>query len=254
MQSLGNRLRILDVWVDPVDMEMAVQKVHSFIEKGARPHVIYAINPEKNFSVPRSPSLHRSFREADLLIPDGIGVVAAARMIYGARISRVPGVELSARICALAAEKGYRIFIYGGKEEVSLRAVEVLRDRFPGIQILGRANGYLQDDQMEGLIDQINRSKAEILFVALGSPRQELWISEYKDSLKTVRLCQGIGGTLDTIAGTVQRAPEFWRRWNVEWLYRLLAEPKRIKRQSVLPVFATQVLFLKLRNMMNFSA
>ncbi|NWF55873.1 MAG: WecB/TagA/CpsF family glycosyltransferase, partial [Syntrophaceae bacterium] len=174
--------------------------------------------------------------------------------IYGVKICRVPGVELSERICALAAQKGYRVFIYGAREEVNRRAAEVLQERFPAIRIAGRANGYLPEDQMGDLIDRINLSGAEILFVALGSPKQELWISRFREDLKTVRVCQGIGGTLDTLAGTVRRAPEFWCRWNGEWLYRLLAEPRRIKRQRVLPLFATQVIFLKFRNLMNLPA
>jgi N-acetylglucosaminyldiphosphoundecaprenol N-acetyl-beta-D-mannosaminyltransferase len=253
MQTLGNRLSILDVWVDPVDMESALRKVQSFIEMGRKTHVIYAVNPEKSFSIPQDPSLHQAFREADLLIPDGIGVVLAARMIHGAKIARVPGVDLQARICARAAEKGYRVFVYGAKEEVNRKAVQNMRCQYPGLQIVGRANGYVKEEQMKGLISRINRSRPEILFVALGSPKQEMWINRYKDSLKTVRVCQGIGGTLDTIAGTVKRAPQIWCRLSAEWLYRLLSNPRRIRRQRVLPLFACRIFFTKLRSLFNFS-
>ena len=114
----------------------------------------------------------------------------------------------------------------------------MLAERFPGLKIAGRANGYVKDEEMPGLIEKINESGAAVLFVALGSPKQEKWFAKYKDKLPHVRVVQGIGGTLDTIGGTVKRAPEFWCRHNLEWLYRLLSEPKRIARQRVLPVFA----------------
>ena len=158
--------------------------------------------------------------------------------LHGVRLSRVPGVEVMHAISRLSARKGYRIFIYGAKEEVSRIACERLQILYPGIHIVGRENGYLPAEKMPGLIDRINASGAEVLFLALGSPKQERWLSEHRDNLKTVRVCQGIGGTLDTIAGTVKRAPDVWCRLNGEWLYRLICEPQRVRRQMVLPVFA----------------
>lgn len=246
MSQHENRLSILNVWVDPVDMTGALERVERFIEEGDRPHSLFAVNPEKNFSVPRDPQLHRMFRDADLLIPDGIGVVLAARILYRVRMSRVPGVEMMEEICRLSAQKGYKVFIYGAKEEVSARSVEILQKRYPSLEIAGRANGYVSAEEMPTLIEQINASGAQVLFLALGSPRQENWYAKYADRLQTVRVCQGIGGTLDTIAGTVKRAPRIWCRYNLEWLYRLLAEPQRIARQKVLPVFAYRVLRTKL--------
>ncbi len=249
MHIMKARLNILNIWVDPVSMNDALEQVKQFIEHGDHPHTIFAANPEKNFSVPRDPLLYEAFKTADLLIPDGIGVVLAARLLHRARLSRLPGVELMHAICRLAAEKGYRIFIYGAREEVSKVAYERLHKLYPGVHLVGRANGYVQDNEMPQLIEQINETRSEILFLALGSPKQEKWLSEHKDSLKTVRVCQGIGGTLDTIAETVKRAPDIWCRFNAEWLYRLLVEPRRIKRQKVLPLFAWLVLSAKLRKL-----
>jgi N-acetylglucosaminyldiphosphoundecaprenol N-acetyl-beta-D-mannosaminyltransferase len=246
MSQHENRLKILNVWVDPVDMNGALERVESFIEKGDRPHSLFAVNPEKNFSVPRDPQLHKVFRDADLLIPDGIGVVLAARILYRVRLARVPGVEMMEEICRLSAGKGYKVFIYGAKEKVSAKSVEILQKRYPSLEIVGRANGYVSPEEMPTLIEQINDSGAQVLFLALGSPRQENWFAKYADQLHTVRVCQGIGGTLDTIAGTVKRAPRLWCRYNLEWLYRLLAEPQRIARQKVLPIFAYRVLRTKL--------
>ena len=242
-----NRLKILSVWVDMVDMQQALARVSDFVEKVVRPHSIFAVNPEKNFSVPKDTVLYDTFKTADLLLPDGIGMVWAAKVLYGVKLSRVPGVELMDNICRLSERKGYRIFIYGAREDVNKMAVDVLRKRYPELEIAGRSNGYVKEDEMGDLVKRINASGAEILFLATGSPKQEIWFARHKDFLKNVRVCQGIGGTLDTIAGNVKRAPEIWQKYYAEWLYRLLAEPKRIKRQKVLPIFATAIIMSKLK-------
>jgi exopolysaccharide biosynthesis WecB/TagA/CpsF family protein len=144
-------------------------------------------------------------------------------------------------LCGLAERRGYPIFLYGASEQVSETAAARLQERFPGLKIAGRANGYVPAEEMDGLVDRINQSGAKILFVALGSPRQERWIAEHRSKLQ-VKVIQGIGGTLDTIAGTVKRAPVAWQRLNLEWLYRLLSDPRRLARQVALPVFAWRVL------------
>ncbi len=218
-----------------------MQRVQGFLENGNRPHSIFAANPEKNFSVPKDPKLYQCYRDSDLLIPDGIGIVVAANRLYGTNLQRIPGSEFFFDICQLAADHSYKVFVYGAKEEVNKNSVEKMQHLYPALQIVGRANGYVQDGAMQGLVDTINDSGAEVLFIALGSPRQEKWFAAWKDQLRHVRVVQGIGGTLDTIGGDVQRAPEFWCTHNMEWLYRLLSEPKRIKRQTVLPLFALQV-------------
>jgi N-acetylglucosaminyldiphosphoundecaprenol N-acetyl-beta-D-mannosaminyltransferase len=238
---LKNRLKILDIWVDPVTRTVAAERARKFLKNGTRPHSVFAVNPEKNFSVRQDSELQNCLLNADLLLPDGIGMVKAAEFLHGAKLSRVPGSEFIFDVCEMAREEGKAIFVYGAKEAVNHRSCELLAERFPGLKIAGRANGYLAEGEMPGLLEKINASEAAILFLALGSPKQEKWFYRYKGDLTHVRLVQGIGGTLDTIAGTVKRAPEFWRNHNMEWLYRLLSEPKRIKRQKVLPVFALLV-------------
>lgn len=244
---MGERLNILNIWVDAIDRDRALEKVRGFLQSEVGPHVIFASNPEKNFSLPKDPELHEVYRNADLLLPDGTGMVLAASTLYGVRIERIPGVDFFYDLCRLARDQGRGIFIYGAREEVNQKAVDKLIELYPGIRIAGRSNGYVMPDQMDGLIDQINASGAEILFIALGSPKQEKWYESYKDTLQHVKVCQGIGGTLDTIAGTVKRAPDFWCRHSLEWFYRLIAEPKRAKRQRVLPIFVVEILFEKLK-------
>jgi len=251
--NLNDRLKILNVWVDAVDMERAISRVKQFLEKGNRPHSILAVNPEKNFSVPKDPILNETFRTADLLIPDGIGVVIAARILYNIKLSRVPGVELMEKICELAAKDNYGIFLYGAREEVNASAAKALAERHKGLKVAGRSNGYIKEQEMNELVSKINVSKANILFLALGSPKQERWFAAHKDALENIRVCQGIGGTLDTIAGNVKRAPEIWQKYNAEWLYRLIKEPGRISRQKMLPLFGAMVLITKLKAYFKFS-
>jgi N-acetylglucosaminyldiphosphoundecaprenol N-acetyl-beta-D-mannosaminyltransferase len=247
---MKNRLKILNIWVDPVDRKEAIQQVQHFLSRGTRPHSIIAANPEKNFSVPKDAILYDIFKNADLLLPDGIGVVLAARILYGVAMERVPGSEFIFDICKIAAEGSYKVFIYGAAEEVNKTAVEELKNRYANLNIVGRANGYVKESDMQDLIDRINASKAEVLFLALGSPKQEKWYAAHKNRLHHVRVVQGVGGTLDTIAGTVKRAPEMWCKLQLEWLYRLIMEPKRINRQKVLPLFAAMVLIARLKMMM----
>ncbi len=250
---MKGRLQILNLWVDAYKKEECLGKVMDFLKSGSRPHSIFAVNPEKNFLASKDSVLSETLKNADLLIPDGIGIVLAARILYGIKIERIPGVEFMEDLCALAAKEGYRAFVYGGRDEVNRAAVQILEGRYSGLEIAGRSHGYVSEKEMPDLIKRINDSKAEVLFLALGSPLQEKWFTAYNHLLKNVKICQGIGGTLDTIAGNVKRAPVIWRKCGAEWLYRLLAEPTRIKRQKVLPLFAFMVLLGKFKNLLKGS-
>jgi N-acetylglucosaminyldiphosphoundecaprenol N-acetyl-beta-D-mannosaminyltransferase len=222
-------------------MEGALDFAERLIDGGAKGQYILAINPEKVMVLLKDEALCGAFAAAALLIPDGIGVVWAMRRLHGLEAVRVPGSELMPKLCELAARKGHGIFLFGSKEEVNRGAAEILGKRYPGLQIVGRANGYLKEEEMPGLVERINSSGAKILFVALGSPKQEQWIQKWLPRLN-VAVCQGIGGTLDTIVGTVKRAPPIFCQFGLEWFYRLITDPRRAKRQAVLPIFACKVL------------
>lgn len=232
--------------VDIVDMTGALKYIDDLIQSNRNGNYIFAINAEKVMALQNDPFLRNMAENASLLVPDGIGAVLAIKLLHGIKISRVPGADLMQNICKEAAKKGYRIFIYGAKDDVNKDAVERLKKTYPGLNIVGRCSGYITEERMNELINQINESGADILFVALGSPKQERWIQDYLPKLN-IKVCQGIGGTLDTIVGHVKRAPESFQKLGLEWLYRLLKEPRRIRRQLVIPVFVFNILKEKMK-------
>jgi len=234
------RLRVLGVPVDYVNMSLAIRYVEGLLSNNKKGSYILAVNAEKFMQLQNDLFLKTIFENASLLIPDGVGAIWGIRWRYRLPAKRVPGIELMQNICKVAAEKEYRIFIFGSQEEVNKKAAEKLRFIYPGIRIVGSCNGYIRDEEMEKLINDINRSKADILFVALGSPKQEKWIKEHISKLN-VKICQGIGGTLDVLTGEMRRAPAFFRKLPLEWLYRLIADPKRIYRQLIIPRFLFKV-------------
>jgi len=234
------RIKILGVPVDCVTMDEAVDWAESVIH-GHQPCTVLAVNPEKIIRAQHDRELLDRLRSADLLIPDGVGVVVAARLLGLGYAERVPGSELMPKLCERAASKGYTVFLFGATTEVNPQAVAVLRDRYPGIRIVGSQHGYVKVEEMSALIARINECQPDLLFVALGSPHQELWISRYLPQLK-VKVCQGVGGTFDVIAGRVRRAPKFFRSLHLEWFYRLASNPSRLRRQKALPIFAYRIL------------
>jgi N-acetylglucosaminyldiphosphoundecaprenol N-acetyl-beta-D-mannosaminyltransferase len=234
------RRQILGMPVDAIDMDRAMVLVDRSLADGGRRLTVLAMNPEKVFALEKDPVLRKVFHEAYLVLPDGIGVVAALRFLHGTPVGRVPGADLMQRLCGLAALRGYRVFLFGASEEVNAGAAAELIRRNPGLLVVGRQNGYLPDNEMEAFAARINEAQPDLLFVALGSPRQELWMQRWLPELD-VGICQGIGGTLDTIVGTVKRAPLLFQKTGLEWFYRLASQPSRAKRQIRLPIFALRV-------------
>ncbi len=234
------RVEILGAPVDCVTMAQAVQWVETALASDQSRSVI-AVNPEKVMKANQDPELLARLQKAGLLIPDGIGVVFAVRLLGLGKIERVPGSELMPKLCELAANKGYKVFLFGANQEVISQAAQVLLQRYPGLNIVGFQHGYVKEEEMPSVITAINRSQAELLFVALGSPKQELWMTRYLPALN-VKVCQGVGGTFDVIAGRVKRAPLGFRLLHLEWFYRLLSQPSRMLRQTALLRFAYRVL------------
>jgi N-acetylglucosaminyldiphosphoundecaprenol N-acetyl-beta-D-mannosaminyltransferase len=195
---------------------------------------IVAINPEKIIKAQEDPALMKLLNSADFQIPDGIGVILASKFKGGQIRERVTGIDMMLKLCETAAKHQKKIFLYGGKPGRADEAKVKLEEMYPGIQIAGTLHGYEKDQQV--VRDAINQSQADIIFVAMGSPAQENWIIANKEQLHP-SVYQGVGGSFDVISGKIERAPESFQKLGLEWLYRLIKEPWRIKRQAVLPLF-----------------
>lgn len=234
------RTDVLGVPVDAVDLRSVLEYVRNVLASDTT-HVIAAVNPEKVIAAQENPALLRALEGATLVIPDGIGVVAAARLLGKGHMSRVPGSDLMPELCQLAAAENKSVFLYGAKPNIASRAATLLQERYPGLEVAGTQHGYVAEGDMEQLVETINASGANILFVGLGSPRQEFWMEHYRERL-TVQVCQGVGGTFDAICGNPKRAPRVIQKIYLEWLYRLVSQPKRANRQSALPRFVAKVL------------
>lgn len=189
---------------------------------------IVAINPEKILKAKKDDALAQLLNSADYQIPDGVGVVIASKLKKGRIKQRITGIDSMEMLCDVAAQESYKIFLYGGKPEVVKKAKEVLEQRYQNIKIAGYEHGYCDDNAY--IIEQINKSGADIVFVAMGSPKQEYWITENKGQL-SAKIFQGVGGSFDVICGNLKRAPKIMQKCGMEWLYRLFQQPKRIFRQ-----------------------
>ncbi|TYR80143.1 WecB/TagA/CpsF family glycosyltransferase [Priestia megaterium] len=200
---------------------------------------IVAINPEKIMKAQHDESLRLLLNQATYQIPDGVGVILASKLKKGKIRERVTGIDMMLKLCEAAAQHHKKIFLYGAKPGIANEAKEKLEEMFPGIQIVGTLDGYEKDEVI--INETINRSGAEIIFVALGSPRQENWIIKNKEHL-TPSVYQGVGGSFDVISGRLNRAPVMFQKFGLEWLYRLIKEPWRWKRQLDLPKFLIRVL------------
>ncbi len=244
---MNERMRILDIPVDRVTMTQAIL---SFKEIMARPgcELIVTPNSEIVVNATKSPNLKSLIEEASLIIPDGIGLVYASRILKQPLSERVTGVDFLTMALVYLEETGQPVFLLGskpGNEErasVAELAGEAMKRQFPELKIVGTRDGYFKAEDEEALVREINESGAEFLCVALGSPKQEEFVYKYRNEFTKVRAGIGVGGSLDVWAGTVKRAPVFYQKHGLEWLYRFAKEPTRLKRVMQLPVFMAKVI------------
>ncbi len=177
--------------------------------------------------------MNKVLKEAEIVVADGIGVVMASRFLGEAISHRLPGVEIGEALMMQAEEKEWRFYFLGGREEVVEEAVKELKEKYPHLEIGGFHHGYFGDNDEE-VIKDINRASPDILFVGLGSPRQEYWIRENRERINAL-VMMGVGGSFDVWSGTKKRAPRWIRKLNLEWAYRIICEPQRLQR--VVPAF-----------------
>lgn len=239
-------IHILSVRIDNVTYDDAMAHVEKFLrEPGV--HQIATVNPEFVVIAQSNPEFMRVLNSTALNVPDGVGLLWAARRQGTPFCERVAGQDLMDRICALAAERGERIFLLGAREGIAEKAATKLKEKYSRLEIAGCCAGSPSPNEDEAITERINESRARILFVAYGPPKQELWIARNALRLKNVAVAMGVGGTFDTLAGIVPRAPKWMRDAGFEWTYRLLREPRRIKRQLAIPYFMWLIVTQKFR-------
>ena len=228
---------ILGVGFDNLDKAEAVDFAYGLID--GKSHRIVTPNSEIVYEARKNEELKAVLNASDLVVPDGVGVVLASKILRRKLKCKVAGIELGEALIAKMAESGKSLFLLGAKPGVAEAAAAKLQEKYPGLVIAGVHDGYFKDD--EAPIKAINESKADVCFVCLGAPKQELWMAKNKDKLNCLML--GLGGSLDVFAGNVQRAPKIFIKLGLEWFYRLCKEPWRIGRMMALPKFLLVVIF-----------
>ena len=227
---------LLGVRVDDVTFEELLARMEAYIADG-RPHQICTVNPEFIMLAQRDTEFRQILAHSDLNIPDGGFLLWAARRKGGRLRQRVTGSDGLPMFAERAAEKGYRIFFLGAADGVAEQAAQVLRARHPALQVVGTYAGSPLPGDDERIAARVRVAKPDALFVAYGAPQQDKWIARNAARLG-VPLLMGVGGTFDFIAGIVPRAPGWMRRWGIEWLFRLVRQPWRWRRQMAIWQFA----------------
>lgn len=236
---------VLGVPISKVTMEEATQKIREFVKEDGF-HSVITPNPEIVMLAKENEDFHKIIEDADLVVPDGIGVVIASKLKKGEKLpERVAGYDLVQNTMKDAVKEGYKYYFFGSKPGISEMAAEKMRETYPGIQIVGTRNGYFKPEDEEAIIEDINRSGANILLVALGAPKQEKWMVENSSKMPNIKVAIGVGGSLDVMSGNVKRAPLAFQKLGLEWFYRLIKQPSRFVRMLVLPKFLIKVIFYK---------
>ncbi|MDR0571002.1 MAG: WecB/TagA/CpsF family glycosyltransferase [Clostridiales Family XIII bacterium] len=236
-----NRITILGTPVDCVTLAEAAARFAGIMEaEGGVCAQIATPNSEMLWAASKNEALRRAISEAALVIPDGIGLVHASKIIGRPLSERVAGIDFLGEAARCLAERGASAYFLGGAPGVAARAAEKMVAAYPGLTAAGSRHGYFDPSEEESIVAEINESGAALLCVALGSPKQELFIARHRTSLKA-KVAVGVGGSLDVWAGDVKRAPAFFRDNGLEWFYRLVKEPRRIGRMMALPLFMVRV-------------
>lgn len=229
--------------INNVDKKEAIEIAESFLSED-RFHYIVTLNPEGVIIAQDDINFMTTVNQADLVVADGSWLVKAVRFLGQDLKERIAGIDLLLDILSLCRDNGYSVYLLGAREDVVLNAKKNLETKFPNIKIVGFHNGYFDEKEEERILEDIERLRPDFLVVAMGMPKQELWISRHKNL--PVRLAIGVGGSFDVLSGMIPRAPQWMQSLGLEWLYRVIKDPRRIKRLSFIPKFLFLVLKAKL--------
>lgn len=243
---------ILGVAVHRVDFAATLEQIAGWVaQRRAAPlaplpcRQVCTVNPEFIVDARRSPAFAAVLAGADLRVPDGVGVLWAARLFGAPLCERVTGSDGIYRICERAAAEGWRVYFLGAAPGVAERTASILAARYPGLAVAGCYSGGPGDEQWPEIGRRLAEARPDVLFVAFGHPKQDFWIAGHRHELAAA-VALGVGGAFDFVAGVAVRAPRWMQRMGLEWLHRLWREPWRWRRMSKLPRFAVAVLLARL--------
>ena len=234
------RIHFLGCKVDRYDFEETIAKIEEYMQ-GTEAAQVVTLNPEMVMNAREDEQLRELIGTAQIITPDGISIVWATKKFGDPVRERITGVDLMERLCREAAANGWRVFLLGAAPGVAEKAALNLQRKYPGLQVAGTHDGYFKEEESPEIVRQMKDGHTDILFVGMGAPKQEFWIRRNM-WMTGARVSMGVGGSFDVFSGLKKRAPEWTIRLHIEWLYRLLSEPSRIKRQIVLPKFAWLVI------------
>jgi N-acetylglucosaminyldiphosphoundecaprenol N-acetyl-beta-D-mannosaminyltransferase len=242
--SIDNKiLNLFGITLSCYTLEETLDRIDEAISKREKLH-IGVVNAAKTVNMRRNPKLRQDVLSSDMILADGMAVVWATKLLSPNPLpERVTGIDIMYGTFERGNKKGYRIFLFGATEKVSQIVAERLQNQYPGVVLAGRRNGYFNDDEEEEIAQQIAASKADILFVAITSPKKENFMARWTTTMN-VPVVHGVGGSFDVMAGKVERAPMLWQKLGLEWLYRVKQEPGRLWKRYMVTnsIFCAMVL------------
>lgn len=224
-----DRIEMMGCQIDNLSLEETLQTVEGFIASG-RAHQHVVVNVDKLVKARKDEQLRRIINECALINADGMPVVWASRILGKPLKERVAGVDLFEALMKRSAEKGWRVYLLGAREEVVSRVKQIYETLYPALQVAGYRNGYWKPDEEDGVVEGIVQARADILFVAISSPKKEQFLGMYQERMR-IPFAMGVGGSFDVAAGRLKRAPHWMRRVGLEWFFRFLQEPRRMFRR-----------------------
>jgi N-acetylglucosaminyldiphosphoundecaprenol N-acetyl-beta-D-mannosaminyltransferase len=241
----GRRPSLWNVTVDNFSLDYALGRVGGWISSGNLPQIIVTPDALAALRSRHDERYGEIVRNAGLVLPDGTGLIWALRFLGGRVQEQISGVDFADNLCRIAPGHGWSFFFFGGRPGVAAKAAERMKAKYPGLIVRGTRSGYFRRDENDIICREIRESGANILLVALGAPKQEYWLAENAARLGGI-VSMGVGGSFDVMSGRLKRAPLAWRRMHLEWLYRTIQEPSRIRRVVKLPLFVALVLMKKI--------
>ncbi len=231
-------INMFGIDIHPLGMSQSLDVINECITAKQSLH-IGMLNAAKVVNMKRNPALGEDVTSSNLILADGSAVVLASKILNKKLPERVAGIDLMHGILERGNELGYRVFCLGATEEISEEIERQINKHYPGVVIAGRQNGYFSEDQQREVADNIAAAKADVLFVAITSPKKEQFMAKWGDVMQ-VPVVHGVGGSFDVFAGKVKRAPLIWQKLGMEWLYRVLQEPGRLWKRYLV----TNTLFI----------